>query len=77
MPAHSDLSVKAFLAKYTIPVLDHLPYSPDVAPCDFCLLPKVKSELNGEKFQSIVKAKVAVTLNKLKEEDFQHLFAQW
>ena len=37
-PAHSALSVKRFLAKYSIPVLDHPPYSPDLAPCDFCFL---------------------------------------
>jgi len=35
--AHSALSVKAFLAKFGTPVLDHPSYSPDLAPCNFFL----------------------------------------
>jgi hypothetical protein len=34
-PAHNALSVKTFLAKHKIPVLEHPPYSPDLAPCNF------------------------------------------
>ena len=41
-PAHTALSVREFLAKKNIPVLPHPPYSPDLAPCDFCLFPKLK-----------------------------------
>jgi histone-lysine N-methyltransferase SETMAR len=33
--AHNALSVKMFLAKHKIPMLEHPPYSPDLAPCDF------------------------------------------
>lgn len=78
-PAHSALSVKAFLAKYGIAVLEHPPYSPDLAPCDFFLFPKVKSALKGTRFESVeeVKAKAAEVLNQLAEEDFQHCFHQW
>ena len=39
-PAHTALSIREFLAKKNIPVLPHPPYSPDLAPCDFCLFPK-------------------------------------
>jgi hypothetical protein len=28
-------------------VLEHPPYSPDLAPCDFFLFPKIKSALKG------------------------------
>ncbi|GFV60985.1 mariner Mos1 transposase [Trichonephila clavipes] len=48
-PAHSVLSVKRFLAKHSIPVLEHPPYSPDLAPCDFYLFPKVKYALKRNK----------------------------
>jgi len=40
--AHTALSVREFLAKKNIPVLPHPPYSPDLAPCDFYLFPKLK-----------------------------------
>jgi histone-lysine N-methyltransferase SETMAR len=33
--AHNALSVKTFLVKHKIPVLEHPPYSPDLAPYDF------------------------------------------
>jgi len=34
-PAQNTLSVKTFLMKHKITVLEHPPYSPDIAPCDF------------------------------------------
>jgi len=43
--AHNALSVKRYLAKNNIPVMEHPPYSPDLAPCDFFLFPKIKSAL--------------------------------
>jgi len=33
-PAHNAPSLKTFLTKLKITVLEHLPYSPDLAPCD-------------------------------------------
>ncbi|GFV60152.1 putative mariner transposase [Trichonephila clavipes] len=78
-PAHSVLSVKRFLAKHSIPVLEHPPYSPDLAPCDFYLFPKVKSALKGTRFESVeaVKEKAARVLKELTKDDFQHCFQQW
>jgi hypothetical protein len=37
-PAHNALSIKTFLAKHKIPVLEHPPYSPDLDPCDFFII---------------------------------------
>jgi hypothetical protein len=31
-------------------VVPHPPYSPDLAPCDFCLFPKMNLKLNGRRF---------------------------
>jgi hypothetical protein len=58
-PAHNALSVKQFLANHNINVLEHQPCSPDLAPCDFYLFPKIKSVLKGTHFLSVedVKAK--------------------
>ena len=38
-PAHNALSIRQFLAKKNIAVLEQPPYSPDLAPCDFFLFP--------------------------------------
>jgi hypothetical protein len=35
-PAQDALRVREFLAKNSITKMDHPPYSPDLAPCDFC-----------------------------------------
>jgi hypothetical protein len=32
--------------------LEHLPYSPDLAPCEFWAFPTMKRELKGKKFRS-------------------------
>jgi hypothetical protein len=51
-PAHNALSVKRYLAKNNIPVMEHPPYSPNLAPCDFFLFLKIKSAVKGTKFES-------------------------
>lgn len=79
LPAHFALPEKVFLAKHSISVLYHLPYSTDVAFRDFYLFIKIKSEPNETRFDSVesVKAKAAYTLTKLTKEDFQYCFALW
>ncbi|UYV61578.1 hypothetical protein LAZ67_1005355 [Cordylochernes scorpioides] len=46
-PSHSSLIVRRFLAKNNVCVLNHPPYSPDLAPCDFYLFPKIKLKLKA------------------------------
>jgi len=41
-PAHTALSVREFLATKQVTVLEHPAYSPDLAPSDFFLFPKIK-----------------------------------
>ena len=52
----------------------HPPYSPDVAPCDFWLFPK----LRGCRYETIEEMKEAVTkvIDTLTEEDFHWAFQQ-
>jgi len=48
------------LNKY-ITVCPHLPYSLDMAPCDFWLFPKVKMTMKGKRFESIQDIEAATT----------------
>ena len=59
--------------------MEYPPYSPDLAPCDFFLFPKIKSTLKGTGFESVdaVKAKATQLLNSLTQDDLQHCFQQW
>ena len=38
-PSHTALSTKQFLKQKKVKIMEHPPYSPDLAPCDFfCFL---------------------------------------
>ena len=52
-PSHNATIVKQFLAQRKVTVLDHPPYSPDLAPADYFLFPKVKSHLKERLFDLI------------------------
>jgi len=41
-PARSALIMREFLARNSITVLKHPPYSPDLAPCDFFVVPQMQ-----------------------------------
>jgi hypothetical protein len=51
--AHDVLTVWDFLSKKSIVKLDHPPYLPDLAPCDFWLFPKQKTVLKSHRFSDI------------------------
>jgi hypothetical protein len=59
--------------------MEHPPYSPDLAPCDFYLFPKIKLVLKGTHFLSVeyVKVKTTEILNSLTENDMQKCFERW
>ena len=52
VPAHTSAIVTAFLKKEKVTVLPNPTYSPDLAPCDLFLFPKLKAFLAGRKYQS-------------------------
>ena len=55
-----------------IKIVSHRPYSPDLAPCDFCLFPGV----TGCRYETIEEMKEAVTkvIDTLTQEDFHGAF---
>ena len=59
-----------------IKTVPHSPYSPDLAPCDFWLIPKLKEKLRGCRCETIEEMKEAVTkvIDMLKQEDFDGAF---
>ena len=74
-PAHSAFSIQRFLTEKKMSVLQHPPYSPDLAPCDFFLFPSYFFSY----FQTVddVKMKTAELLKGLNESDWQHCFQEW
>ena len=49
-PSHNAAIVKKFLANRNVAVLHLPPYSPDLAPADYFLFPKLKFSLKGRHF---------------------------
>ena len=58
----------------SIKTVPHPPYSPDLAPCDFYLFPK----LRGCRYETIEEMKEAVTkvIDTITQQDFQKLL-EW
>jgi len=46
-PAHTSLVVREFFTKNNVSTVPHPAYSPDLAPCDFYVFPKMKLRLKG------------------------------
>ena len=59
-PVHNSILVTDYLTKMGIKTVPQPPYSPDVAPCDFCLFPKHKENLRGCRYETIEEMKEAV-----------------
>ncbi|GFU90893.1 mariner Mos1 transposase [Trichonephila clavipes] len=59
-PKHTFLVVRRFLAKNNVCVLNHPPYSPNLAPCDY-LFSKLKRKLKRCYFEDISTLQVAST----------------
>ena len=71
--------MKQFLVSKEITLLHHPPYSPDLAPCDFFLFPKLKRILKGRCFQGVEDIKTSVTrhLKTITKEEFSQCFKAW
>lgn len=76
---HKAKVTTTFLEERRVKVLDHPPYSPDLAPCDFWLFPTLKERLAGRKFdriQDLTKA-VKSELESIPREEYQKAFQKW
>ena len=75
-PSHTSLIVCQFLARNRVSVLNHPPYSPDLAPCDFSLFPKLKLKLKGRFFDDIPTIQSASTqaLQAIPQTELKHAF---
>ena len=75
-PAHNSILVTDYLTKMGIKTVPHRPYSPDLAPCDFGLFPKLKEKHRGSRYETIVEMKEAVrkVIDMLTQENFHEAF---
>ena len=77
VPVNNSILVTDYLTKMGINIVPHTPYSPDVAPCDFWLFPKLKEKLRGCRYETIEEIEEAVTKvieTLLTQQDFDGAF---
>uniref|UniRef100_A0A3Q0SZE6 Mos1 transposase HTH domain-containing protein n=1 Tax=Amphilophus citrinellus TaxID=61819 RepID=A0A3Q0SZE6_AMPCI len=77
--AHNALKECHFFCYNNTNLIPHPYHSPDLAPCDFFLFPKINSKLKGQFFDTVEELQHAslMVLDNLKEEDFQSAFKAW
>jgi len=68
-----------FLVQNNTTTLPHPPYTPDLASCDFFIIPKLKTDLKGHDFGTFgnVQAAAMKALNNISSEDFLHCNEEW
>ena len=73
-PVYNPILVTEYLTKMGIKIVPHFPYSPDLAPCDFWLFPK----LRGCRYETIeMKEAVTKIIDTLSQEDFHGAFQEF
>ena len=79
VPAHASLIVREFLTKNNMTTVLHPAYSPDLAPCDFYMFPKMKLRLKGRCFVSTeeIQAESQQVPNMLTPADFIECLQKW
>ena len=73
---HKTKLVREKLDRMRVVELDHPPYSPDLAPCDFWLFPKLKKHLSGREFESRAHlgSPIFQCMKGIPREDFKKVF---
>ncbi|UYV61909.1 hypothetical protein LAZ67_1007037 [Cordylochernes scorpioides] len=78
-PAHTSLLVRDILAKNNTLMMPQPPYSPDLAPCDFLLFPKLKRPMKVRRYATLDEIKTASKeeLKMIFKNDFLKCFEDW
>ena len=67
---HVAKIVKKYLDDEGITIIDHLPYSPDLAPCDFRLFSKLKQSLDTHSNVESLKSQITEVLESIPQEKY-------
>ncbi|CAK9826899.1 Mariner Mos1 transposase [Anthophora retusa] len=78
-PAHTSHIVRDYLTKNNINTVPQAPYSPDMAPCDFFLFPRLKLPLRGKHFETIeaIKENSQKELKAIPKSAYGKCFEDW
>jgi hypothetical protein len=76
-PTHTSLKTTEFVTNNMV-IIPHPPSSPDLAPFDFTLFPKLKMKLKG-RFETVsdIQRELQAAVDSIKENDFCGAFEAW
>ncbi|KAI6661153.1 hypothetical protein LOD99_10175 [Oopsacas minuta] len=77
--SYTALRTREFLENYWIGTLPHPPYSPDLAPCDFWLFPKLKDQRRGRRIISNeeLTGTLFLAIEEIPKEEWKMRFDTW
>ena len=67
---HKAICVRDLLRRWRWEVLEHPPYSPDLSPCNYDLIPKLKAPLRGHRFRT--RDGIVIAVRRLIMTNFSH-----
>jgi len=76
---HHANRAKTWLEEHGATIMQHPPYSPDLAPSDFWLFGFLKGKLSGKSYSTRDELEAAVVgiLHTLKPSDFRRVYNEW
>ena len=76
-PAHQAVDTVDTIDFLGMERLPHAPYSPDLAPMDFALFPRLKSEMRGKRYDDLddFRMEVRRLMSSYKKEWFRDVFS--
>ena len=76
---HRSRPTNAWKRQEGVVNLPHPPHSPDLAPCDFFLFPRIKRALRGQRFTNHAQIQTAVNyrLQGILQNEFRATFISW
>ena len=78
-PAQASLLIREFFTKHETTVVPQTPYSPYLVPADFFLFPKLRSALEGRRFQTVeeIEENSIKEILAIRQNTFQDAFQNW
>lgn len=78
-PAHRAIDTQDTIDFLGMERIPHAPYSPDLAPMDFALFPRLKSDLRGKRFADLndLRMEIRRVLGLYEKDWFMEVFRKW
>ncbi len=74
---HTAKSVKSYLDSEGITIIDHPPYSPDLAPCDFWLFDRIKQHLDDHMCAESLTKQITNILMSISQTEYHRAFEKY